>query len=159
MADKKLSATTSISELTGTEEIYVIINEGSEATPVWVEKRLALADVLSFELAFFVGGRTGNGEQVFRHIAAVPFWLPVGLTGSFTTARVAAFASAVYTLKKNGVSIGTLTFGAGQAVATVSFTAKMYFAIGDVLTVDAATISDGSLADVAFNLKAMRGEP
>jgi hypothetical protein len=159
MADKKLSVTTPLSELTGTEEFYVIINEGSEETPVWVEKRVALADVLTFELSFCVLGYTADAEQVFRHIAAVPFWLPVALTGSVFHARVAAFAETVYTIKKNAVSIGTLTFAASANTPTIAFTTKTYFSVGDILTVDGPTTADGSIEDIAFNLLARRAEP
>jgi hypothetical protein len=159
MTDRKLSQVTPLSALTGTEVIYAIINTGSVSSPVWVEKQVTLSDVLTFGLSFFVGGLTGNSEMIFRHISAVPFWLPAGLPGSQLSAGTAAAASTVYSIKKNGALIGLISFAAGATVPTISFAAKTYFAAGDLLTITAPTLADGMLADIAFNLKATRGEP
>ena len=156
MANKKLSATTAITSLDGTEEIYVIVNTGTEGSPVWVEKRVALADILFMEMCFFVGGEMADGELLFGHIASIPFQLPASLTGSRIKAQTAAFGSTTLTIKKNGASIGTLVFAASGTEPTVTFPAAIDFVVGDVLTVHAPAIVDATLADVSYSLKAVR---
>jgi hypothetical protein len=73
------------------------------------------------------------------------------LTGSIFKAITAATASATFTLKKNGSSIGTIVFAASSGTGTITFSAAVTFAAGDVITIEAPTPQDATLSDLSFN--------
>lgn len=108
------------------------------------------------EVATFVGGKPGNSELVNVFVAAGAFSLPSGLTGSSASAGTAATAAASITITKNGASIGSVNFAAGQTVGTFTFTAQTAFSAGDRLGFVAQATADATLADIAVTLKGAR---
>ena len=78
---------------------------------------------------------------------------PADLSGSPGYARTAPTAQADLDLRKNGASIGTVTFAVAASTATFAFTSKVAFAAGDRLTVLAPGSQDASLADILITFK------
>lgn len=109
-----------------------------------------------FDIGVFTPGLPGAGAEVLRFEVVRPFTLPINLTGSLAKSRVTATASATFTIKQNGVSIGTFNFGAGASTATFSFAAAVTFAIGDQLSINAPGVQDATLADVGFTFLGSR---
>lgn len=68
-------------------------------------------------------------------------------------ARTVATAETVFTLTKNGTSIGTVTFGASANVGTVAITATTTFASGDRLELLAGATPNATLADIQVIIK------
>jgi hypothetical protein len=68
-------------------------------------------------------------------------------------ARTAATAETVFTLRKNGTSIGTVTFPASNNVGTVALTADVTFAAGDRLELLAGATPNATLADIQVIIK------
>jgi hypothetical protein len=102
-------------------------------------------------------GRPNSAEVLLRILATVDFTLPINLTGSRATSEVAANASATFTIKKNGASIGTFNFAAAASTATFTFAAAVSFTAGtDILTVEAPNPRDVNLSDVTFALLGTR---
>lgn len=110
----------------------------------------------AYELNFFVGGALSNGVNVYRHVFASAVQFPVGLIGSWAKARVASAASNVFSIRKNAIPGGTITFAAG-ATGIFALPGIVSFASGDVLEIwtDAAAGAD-ALRDVAFVIKGTR---
>ena len=67
-------------------------------------------------------------------------------------ALVAATATATFTLQKNGVTFGTMSFAAGAYVATFSIAAQTTILTSDYLTVIAPSPPDATLADIGYGL-------
>lgn len=67
-------------------------------------------------------------------------------------AAVAAASSTVLALTKNGVQIGTVTYGAGSATGTVTVSSAQTFAVGDTLGINGPTIADTNLSTVAVTI-------
>lgn len=65
---------------------------------------------------------------------------------------VAATASTVLALTKNGVQIGTVTFGAGSATGTVAVSTAQTFVAGDTLGINGPTVADNTLSTVAVTV-------
>lgn len=108
-----------------------------------------------YDLALSVQGKPSAGANVLNFVASRAFSLPSGLTGSHTRAGTTATASSVFTIKKNGSSIGTLTFpNTGANSATVSFASDVSFSIGDLLQITAPSSQDTTLADISIVLAA-----
>ena len=136
-----------ITEMTeGQDEKYVTFNEA-----------MAILDAQ----AIYMIGMTFvdipvEDEVMISHPAAVAFNLPASLTDSQFKAGVAATAETIFTLKKNGGAIGTVTFAIGGTSGSVAFTAATAFAVGDILTCVAPAVRDGSIANLGFTIKGTR---
>jgi hypothetical protein len=103
----------------------------------------------------YVGEPTG-AEVILKHPAAVTFNLPAGITDSQFKAGVAATAETIFTLKKNGGSIGTATFAIAGTSASISFATAVSFAVGDIFTIEAPGSPDSTLGDLGFTIKGTR---
>jgi hypothetical protein len=74
--------------------------------------------------------------------------------GSTTApADVPATADTVFTIKKNGTTVGTLTYVASSAAGTFASTGSLAFAVDDVLTIVAPNAQDATLEGIAICLK------
>lgn len=88
---------------------------------------------------------------MLTHIAARAFNIAASLAGSVAKAGTAATASAVFTVKQNGTSIGTFTFAANGTTATFAG-AGGTIAAGDKITIVAPGTQDTTLADIGFTI-------
>lgn len=70
--------------------------------------------------------------------------------GSKATADVAPAASTSFDIQKNGVSVGTITFGAGETKGSFSSSSVVTFYPEDVFTVWAPSNVDGTISDIMF---------
>lgn len=106
---------------------------------------------VAYDLAFFQEGAPGNGEvfPLFNIVRNVS--LPVGLVGSIFTLTVNPTATTVWTLKKNGTPIGTITFNT-SGIPTISFVNAISFAPIDQLTIVAQATADATAAGFAGTL-------
>ncbi|UUP19497.1 hypothetical protein [Nitratireductor thuwali] len=100
-----------------------------------------------FDLLFEDPGKPAGGEEVFRAVYSTEVVYPANFGGSFVFAKVAATASAVWSVDLNGVQVGTITFAAAAmtgTLATLGFTAQP----GDILTIIAPDPPDDTLSGV-----------
>lgn len=104
-------------------------------------------------LTVFADGMPTAAQQLLRVKLPVP--LVIVDHDSIGDAGTAPTADAVFAVKIDGVSAGTLTFPAGQASATVSITTKDVPALS-LLEVYAPSPQDASLADVTLSLAVSR---
>ncbi len=111
----------------------------------------ALVFAKAYDTSGMVAGKPTASQVILRVKAARAFSLASSLTGSTGVAGTAATASTVFDVKKNGSSIGSMTFAISGTSASFSG-AGGSFAIGDLLTVVAPASPDTTCADVAFTL-------
>jgi hypothetical protein len=77
--------------------------------------------------------------------------------GSYASASANATASTVIDVKKNGVSVGTITYGIGSSSGTfVTSGGAVSFAAGDILSLHGPATADATLADVGIALAGTR---
>jgi len=144
--------------------------------PVWVDGLLetdysVAGATLTFGTAPSNGSRLGHrrrrhrplrhrrllpGATLLQLVAPRAFTLPAGLSGSQGYARTAPTEQADLEIRKNGASIGTITFAASSSTATFAFASEVIFAAGDRLTVLAPGSQDASLADISITFKGTR---
>jgi hypothetical protein len=111
---------------------------------------LTASDITGFtsELSIWAQGPLANSEILFKKIPSRNLTLHAGLSGSTAKTGVAATASTVLTLRKNGTAIGTFTFAAGATSATIAFAADVQFTAGvDVLDLIGPATPDLTAAD------------
>lgn len=106
----------------------------------------------------FFSGAPGSSAKVVRYVFTRAGSFPDDFSGSRASADTAATASTVFSIKKNGSTIGSITFGAGGSTGTFATTGSSAetFAAGDVLTVTAPASADATLADISINLAGTR---
>jgi hypothetical protein len=104
------------------------------------------------ELSLFAGGKPTTGELLFRHEFTTAIGIPIDLTGSQGSSGVAATASAVLSLKKNGTQFGTATWAVAGTEPTFAAAAIASFAVGDVLSITAPVTPDATLADISLSI-------
>jgi len=99
----------------------------------------------------YLGPPTAS-QAVYGHIAAR--FYAVLPTGGVLISRVAATATAVFSVQKNGVQIGTATFVPGTTSAPIVIGAAVLFNPGDLLTVVAPATTDATLTDLDITIAA-----
>jgi len=106
-----------------------------------------------YDVGTFCVGLPAASERllIFNYVRNIE--LPIGLSGSRVTARVAATAQTDFDVTLNGSSIGTIRFAAAGTVATfVGFATVTTIAPNDKLGIDAPGSQDATLADIAFTI-------
>jgi hypothetical protein len=113
-------------------------------------------DIGPYDVGVYFPGKPGAGATLLQLVSPRAFTLPAGLTGSQGYAGTAPTAQANLDLRKNGASIGTITFAAAASTATFAFTGEAAFAAGDRLTVIAPGTQDASFANISITFKGTR---
>ena len=110
------------------------------------------------DMYFFLRDTADTDETLpsFRVVLARRVDLYRELKGSLFNAGVAATSDSTFTLKKNGSSIGTVTFAAGETDGTASFTNAVDLRKGDVFEVYSPAAVDGTLANISFTFVGQR---
>lgn len=93
----------------------------------------------------FVAGAPGSSEVVGGEIA--PYALNASAAASSAKAGTAATASTVITIKKDGATMGTITFGAGSSTGTISISSPS-ITQGQLVTFEAPATADATLANL-----------
>lgn len=111
-----------------------------------------------FDVLLSVAGKPSAAEGLARWVFARTVTFPTNFAGSQASAGTPATAQTVFTLAKNGVQAGTVTFAAGAGTASFASTggAVVTLAAGDVLTLTAPNPADATLADLAITLAGTR---
>lgn len=109
-----------------------------------------------YDIAIWDNNRPASGEILYEFTFTRSVVFGAGLTTSRAKARVAATAEAVFSLQKNGVEFGTMTFAIGATTATFAAASDTTFDAGDVLTVVAPNPRDDTLSGVHGTLAGTR---
>lgn len=111
---------------------------------------------LPFEFYTFVGGLTGNAWTLANYVPSTNLTLVTAK--SACKVGTAATGATTYTLKDNGVSIGTAVISAGLTTCTATITASPYsFTAGHTLSITGPGTGDATAADVGITFGGTRG--
>lgn len=108
----------------------------------------------TFYMTFDDPGRPGTGET-WRTIVSEASTLAAGMSGSYAKLVTAATATALFSIQKNAVQVGTISFAASATVGTFTLASTVSFAAGDVLSIVAPT-RDDTLAGLHMTLRLIR---
>lgn len=109
-----------------------------------------------YDLAVQDSGRPSTGETLLSFLFTRAVTFPAGLTLSRAKSVVAATASSVFSIQKNGVQFGTMTFAISATTATFAAASQTDFAAGDTITVVAPNPRDNTLSGVYGTLAGTR---
>lgn len=104
----------------------------------------------------FKNGKPATDEILINYPTSNALNFPPNFLGSVAKAGTSATASAVFTLAKNAVSVGSITFeeNSDTGVFTSSGGTEVNFAVGSILTIVAPSSQDATLDDIGITLKA-----
>lgn len=106
-------------------------------------------------LAWYIEGQPTANEQFAQYCVADHMFLPLGLAGSVIFQGTQTNTTVVYAITKNGASIGSITFhGPSPDSITVSFSAQVAFAPGDVISITAPAAPDAVQSNISITLVA-----
>jgi len=113
---------------------------------------LSSGGVKPYDVGTFVSGLPASDEKLLRFNYPRSVDLPASFAGSIVTAQTAATAQTDFTVTVNGIGIGTIRFAASGTVATFVGIGAQNLVSGDVLMIQAPTVQDATLADIAFTI-------
>lgn len=113
-----------------------------------------------YDLSTYDTDRPASGEQICKWVApegGATFY--AGLTDSRGSSDDAATSDAVFSIRKNGVEFGTITFSASASTAVFAAASDAQFDDGDVLTIIAPSPRDATLSGVSITLVGFVARP
>ncbi len=112
-----------------------------------------VSDLIRIQL--FIAGQPTANEHLIQYVSVDNMTLPIGLVGSAIYEHIGASGTVIYSLFKNGVSIGSITFtGPSPDGISIAFPAAVSFTAGDVLTMIGPATPDTAQTDISFTLVA-----
>lgn len=133
------------------KEGWLLTSQGDGAA-LFKYQSSAWVEINPYDIPCFKNGKPAASEIVCAMVFTRAVKLPASLTGSVWKAGTAATGSSAFDIRKNGSSIGTITFAAAGTTATFTFASAVSFASGDVLTILAPGTQDATLADLRGTL-------
>jgi hypothetical protein len=107
---------------------------------------------VAYDFAGYYPGKPATDAILLRVPIVRDVVLPIGLVGSRASATVASTGSVTYSIRKNGIQIGTMSFNS-SAIATFTMAEATSLQEGDLLTISTVGASDATLSDIGFCLK------
>lgn len=108
-----------------------------------------------FDIALYVTGEPEPDNVLARYVASREFTLVAGLEDSYAYADVPPDSNVAFLIRKNGVTIGTLTFPYSENVGVFSFPNNVSFAAGDRFTF-LSPLNTYNIADIAITIAGSR---
>lgn len=115
-------------------------------------KLQAQIKAIPYDINVYTGAtKPAASVEIIFHHAARAFTIPANFVGSKFEALVAATSATVWTLTKNGTTVGTISWAAAGTIPTLATTGgtAISVAIDDKLILTAAATQDATLAKVS----------
>lgn len=104
-----------------------------------------------YDLPIYIQGRPEDAEEFPRVVEVRNARLPAGLTNSRFSVKSSSLptVSSVFTIRKNDIAIGTVTFDSAGA-ASVVFAAQVDFVAGDIFSLTSQAVADATGANFSL---------
>jgi hypothetical protein len=114
--------------------------------------------VKKYHINLFIGGLPKNDELLVKIKTEISFEFPDDFVGSIAHAEDVATANSVFTVSKNGITVGTVTFLAGTATGVFASTGSgvVSYAEEDVFKLVGQGIADATLKDISISFKGVQ---
>lgn len=104
----------------------------------------------SYDLGVYIPDNPNDGAEVLKFIAVRAFTLADDFVGSRAHVGTNPTSTAVFTVLKNGASVGTISISTVGAATFVTSGGATSFAAGDRLSMTAPSPQDATLADISI---------
>lgn len=160
--DPAISYATGVIEVVAGDYFEVVVSSpdtnydlDASSSCFWMEV-VEDTDTAPIEAVAWLPGTPTESVLAWRYVSARVFTLPSGLPNSQGYAETAPSGGAVaFDIRRNGVSIGTMSFADTSKTATFTFAADVSFSPGDRLEL-VAPASLFSIADISVTLAGVR---
>jgi hypothetical protein len=136
-------------------EDYPMLMDGIKLTST-SELREESGEIYVCSTVYDISGRAlatpKDGATIAKITAVRPFILPQNLPGSIATCDVAPASNVSYSIRKNGVQIGTMDFLAGQTTGTFNLGLDITFEQGDKFRVVTPATADPNHNIITFTI-------
>jgi hypothetical protein len=105
-----------------------------------------------YDIGLFYSGAPQSSAVLMRFVTPRAFTLPTNLPGSSAQSGINATTTTVFNIRKNGSTVGTMTFIVNNASASFTLSTSVSFIAGDMLEVIAPVVADATLADISMTL-------
>ena len=154
VSDTKVSINNLVWPTTGAATGKVLAVSATTNQLEWTTITVPAAPVVPYDIASAILGKPAGAAVVMRFVAVRAFSIPAGATSSIAKAATVSTASTTFSLQKNGVQFGAMSFTAGSANGTFTVATATSFAAGDVFTIVAPTTADATFGDCQFTIAA-----
>lgn len=108
--------------------------------------------VKPYDIAVFIPGLTTNAQLVARIVVLRAFEFADDFAGSDAVVGTNPTATATFTIKKNGSSVGTLDISTAGAPTFTTTGTTVSFVAGDTLEIESQATADATMADISISL-------
>lgn len=120
--------------------------------------KLLVSDIIGlvpkpYDVAAKTNGTLSANQIVMLFAPVRDMNIAAGFSGSRAISTVAATSSATFTIYKNLILIGTMTFAIGATTATFSVATSTTLTTSDYLEIIAPTTPDLTLANISITIK------
>lgn len=105
-----------------------------------------------YDLISYYPGSPTNGAILSNLIMVRTVQFLQNFPGAYASAATAATASTVFTIKKNGSSVGTITFAASGSTGTFASSGIVNLVAGDTLSIDNQATADATIANISISI-------
>ena len=144
------------SVLTGLSTATATVVTAADTILVAIGKLQAQISAIPFDTMTFVPGKpSASGKTLFIKSGRA-FTIPANFAGTKVEALVAATGATVWTLTKNGATVGTFSWAAAGVIPTLATTGGVAIdvVVDDKLVLTAAGTQDATLADIGVHMLA-----
>jgi hypothetical protein len=107
----------------------------------------------NYDISGYKAGHPMGDEIVYFYLFVRNCTFSQNFIGSLAKTLVAPTNNLIFSIQKNGVSIGTIYFPAGTVNAQFASSSSIAFNTGDLLTIVAPSVTDISFYSFFFTLK------
>ena len=106
----------------------------------------------TYDIALSILNKPTASATVLSFVSVRSFTIPANFADSLATAAEASTGTATFDIRKNNISIGSVTFTA-SSTGVFSTMEAVAFTAGDTLKIVAPTSQDATLADIAITIR------
>lgn len=136
----------------GTTGQILTKNSNTSGDTSWKDAPQTGISSVPYRFGGFFTVTPGSQEVLMMHAVTDSFTLPVNLSGSRFVVGTPPNASIVFTLRKNGADVATISISSTGAT-TFTMASALTCVAGDLLSLIAADANSGGMANVAFTFK------
>ena len=109
----------------------------------------------NYDLHNFVNGKPLANEVIGRIVAVRAFVIPQNCAGSYAYCTTGPTSALTIAILKNGVQVGTISFGAGATSGTFTMATAVTINAGDQFALRSnAAVQDATFSDIAISILA-----
>lgn len=112
------------------------------------------ASQVPYDIGGSINGKPGAAAIVLNFVSVRNFTIPINMSGSLAKVTNVGTAACVYSIRKDGVEFGKMSFAIGGSTATFTAATATTVVPGNVITIVAPASVDTSFANCVFTILA-----